>query len=194
MAYTPPLSSAERLEIVEALKRGNLSHRAIAQQFSRSQSTISTIAKDAGITSTHKRKRTPACSGNVESTYDKQARVDFQDRFLSALDGMVTEGGLSPRDAREVAQASKVVLDARRAEDQPEPEEEEAKREDMIVWDDTFATPGESKGLGYDPNTKIGREMIEAVEKIDAGIYLWEERWAEEKAQREAERAQEKEQ
>jgi Trp operon repressor len=116
MGYTPSLNSAERLRIVEALRRGNLSHRELAKQFNRAQSTISKIARDAGITSTHRRKRTPAAS-DVESTYDKQERVNFADRFIGVLDGMITDGGLSPKDAREVAQAAKVVLDARRSED-----------------------------------------------------------------------------
>jgi transposase-like protein len=116
MAYTQTLNSEERLRIVEALRRGNRSHRELAREFGRAQSTISKIARDAGITATHRRKRTPAAS-DVESTYDKQERVNFADRVLGVLDGMITEGGLSPRDIREVAQAAKVVLDARRSED-----------------------------------------------------------------------------
>src|SRR5215212_3681720 len=111
-----PLTSEERLEIVEALRRGNLSHRALAQQFDRAQSTISAIAKDAGISSSHRRKRTPAAK-DLESTYSKEERIRFEDRILGVLDEMVAAGGLSPREVREVAQAAKVALDARRSED-----------------------------------------------------------------------------
>ena len=111
-----PLTSEERLEIVEALRRGNLSHRALAQQFNRSQSTISGIAKDAGISSSHRRKRTPAAK-DLESTYSREERIRFEDRILGVLDEMVAAGGLSPREVRELAQAAKVALDARRSED-----------------------------------------------------------------------------
>jgi transposase len=160
MAYTPKLNSQERLRIVEALRRGNRSHRELASEFNRAQSTISKIARDAGITSTHRRKRTPAALGEVESTYDKQARVALEDRFLSALDSMITDGGLSPRDAREIAQAAKVVLDARRSEDVREPEDEKANRTEWV----SFEGMGE---MAYDPNTKLGREMIKLEEEWD---------------------------
>jgi hypothetical protein len=110
------------MEIAEVLRKGNLSHRDIAARFNRAQSTISKIARDAGITPTHRRRRTPAASHDLEITYDKQERINFQDRFIGVLDGMITDGGLSPREAREVAQASKVVFDARRAEDIEQPD------------------------------------------------------------------------
>ena len=116
MANKGPLTSEERLEIVEALRRGNHSHRALAQQFNRSQSTISGIAKDAGISSSHRRRRTPAAK-DLESTYSREERIRFEDRILGVLDEMVAAGGLSPREVREVAQAAKVALDARRSED-----------------------------------------------------------------------------
>ena len=144
MSHNAPLSREERLEIVEALRKGNLSHRELAQRFNRAQSTISKLARDAGITPTHRRKRTPAAS-DVECTYDKRERVYFADRFIGVLDGMITEGGLSPRDAREVAQAAKVVLDARRSEDVELDEGQESKGErpylplmgDMGIYVDT---------------------------------------------------------
>jgi hypothetical protein len=140
MANKPPLTTKERLDIVEALKKGNLSHRELAKRFNRAQSTISKVARDAGITPAHRRKRTPAAS-DVEASYDKQERVNFADRFIGVLDGMITDGGLSPRDAREVAQAAKVVLDARRAEDiEPEPtnEPDRAGYVSLGLGDSTF--------------------------------------------------------
>jgi transposase-like protein len=129
MANNLPLGREEKLEIAEVLRKGTLSHREIARQFKRSQSTISKLARDAGITPSHRRKRTPAAS-DVESTYDQRERVDFADRFLGVLDGMISDGGLSPRDAREVAQAAKVVLDARRAEDIEPEQSGESKGEE----------------------------------------------------------------
>jgi hypothetical protein len=130
MANNSPLTREERLEIVEALRKGNVSHRELAQRFNRAQSTVSKIARDSGITPAHRRKRTPAAS-DVESTYDWQERKNFADRFLGVLDGMVSEGGLSPRDTKEVAQAFKVVMDARRAEDVGPPEKSgEVKEEE----------------------------------------------------------------
>jgi transposase-like protein len=159
MGNNRPLSSEERLEIVELLKRGSLSHREIGKRVGRAQSTVSSIAKDIGATPSHRRKRTPAASA-VESTYDKQERVNFEDRFIGVLDGMITEGGLSPRDAREIAQAAKVVLDARRSEDL-EPEKGEESR---VTW--------QPIGLGdiqVDPNTWVGREMLRLEAELEAG-------------------------
>jgi hypothetical protein len=152
-----PLTSEEKLQIVEVLRKGNRSHREVARQFNRAQSTISSIARDAGITPTHRRRRTPAAS-DVESTYDKQERVNFADRFIGVLDGMVSRGGLSPKDAREVAQAAKVVLDARRGED-IEPDSTIAPDEEGYI----------ALGLGemrVDPNSYMGREMLKVEEEL----------------------------
>src|SRR5215210_3910359 len=150
-----PLASEERLEIVEALRRGNLSHRALAQQFNRSQSTISGIAKDAGISSSHRRKRTPAAK-DLESTYSREERIRFEDRILGVLDEMVAAGGLSPREVREVAQAAKVALDARRSEDGGDRlGDEKAEKSNQ-----TFVKVGLGD-LAVDPNTDIGRELLE---------------------------------
>lgn len=153
-----PLTSEERLEIVEVLKKGNLSHRAIAARFNRAQSTISSIARDAGITPTHRRRRTPAAR-DVESTYSREERINFVDRIIGVLGGMVDKGGLSPREAREVTQAAKVALDARRSED--------------VEPASSFAEPDEdgyvSIGLGemrVDPNSYMGREMLKVEEEL----------------------------
>jgi IS30 family transposase len=80
MAKTGPVTSEERLEIVEALKRGNLSHREIARRFDRAQSTVSAIAKDAAITPTNRRKRTPAATA-VEDTYSRRRRPPSNKRW-----------------------------------------------------------------------------------------------------------------
>jgi transposase-like protein len=156
MGHKPPLTAEERLEIVEVLKRGNLSHRAIAKQFNRSQSTISTIAKDAGITSTHKRKRSPAAK-DLEGSFTREERVKFLDRSIGAVDHMFGGGGLTPRELREVAQAAKVLLDARRSEDVREPEERSANRR----W-----IPLEGMGeMEVDADTEVGRAMLKLEEK-----------------------------
>jgi transposase-like protein len=164
MANKPPLTTEERLRIVEALKKGNLSHRAIAKQFNRSQSTISTIAKDAGITPTHRRKRTPAAQ-DVEGSFTREERINLTDRVLGVIGGLVEDGGLSPRDLRETTQALKQALDARRSED-IEPKGDDRSKEGGIVWDEAFASE-DSLGMGYDPNTEIGREMIRFTQKLD---------------------------
>jgi hypothetical protein len=36
-----------------------------------------------------------------------------------------------------------------------------------LVWDESFAVPGESRGIGYDPNTYVGREMIKLKEELE---------------------------
>ena len=60
MANSTPLTADEKLQIVDALKKGNLSHREIAKRFGRAQSTISMLARDAGVSPTHRRRRTAA--------------------------------------------------------------------------------------------------------------------------------------
>jgi Helix-turn-helix domain len=155
MANKGPLTSEERLEIVEALRRGNLSHRALAQQFNRSQSTISAIAKDAGISSSHRRKRTPAAR-DLESTYSREERIRFEDRILGVLDEMVAAGGLSPREVREVAQAAKVALDARRSEDGDRLGDEKAEKSNQ-----TFVKSGH-------PHHSNPVNLEEVFRKLDA--------------------------
>lgn len=123
------MSSEERLQIAEALRKGNLSHHEIGKRFGRAQSTISKIARDAGITPTHRRRRTPSAK-DVEGTYDREERVNFTDRFIDTLSRMIGGGGLTPREAREVAQAAKVALDARRAED-TEPDRQEGEEPEL---------------------------------------------------------------
>jgi hypothetical protein len=184
MANNRPLRGEERLQIVEVLKKGNLSHREIAKRFNRAQSTISAVARVAGITPTHRRRRTPAASHDLEITYDKQERINFQDRFIGVLDGMLTDGGLSPREAREVAQASKVVFDARRAEDiEPSeahtnltPQELEKKGFEGLTPQELEKQGWVEVGLGdvrIHPDTVIGRELLEAGEKAERE---WRER------------------
>ena len=116
MTYRRPMDSEERRNIVEMLKRGNLSHREISRRVNRSQSKISTIAKEEGITPTYKRRRSSAVEG-VEETFSKERRVATADKFLASLDELVSSGGLTLREAREVGQSLKVGLEARRAED-----------------------------------------------------------------------------
>jgi transposase-like protein len=166
MANNSQLTREERLEIVEALRKGNASHRELAQRFRRAQSTISKVARDSGISPTHRRKRTPAAS-DVDSTYGKQERVDFADRFLGALDGMITEGGLSPRDAREVAQAAKVVLDARRSEDVEDVKDGDTK--------ETHSSPGGPRLEAFNLEEMFGR-LDREQEALDAAREEGEER------------------
>jgi transposase len=180
MGHNGPLTSKERLEIVEVLKKGNLSHREIAARFNRAQSTVSKLARDAGITPTHRRRRTPAAR-DVESTYTREERINFVDRIIGVLGGMVDGGGLSPREAREVTQAAKVALDARRSEDVEHseaalgqgnltPQELEKKGFEGLTPQELEKHGWVDVGLGdvrIHPDTEIGRELLEAGEKAE---------------------------
>jgi hypothetical protein len=175
------LRHEEKLEILEVLRRGNLSHHEIAKRFNRAQSTVSKIARDASITPTHRRKRSGAAK-DPETTYGKEQRIAFQDRFIGVLEDMVESGGLTPKDVREVAQAAKVVLDARRSEDVEPDEDEKSQQSQTLV-------PLEGMGeMMADPNTDVGREMLKLEAQLLQGRDPWKERWAQEKAEREAER------
>jgi transposase len=79
MANRRPLRTEEKLKITEALRKGNLSHREISRQFKRSQSTVNQIAKDAVITPTLRRKRSPRAH-DVEGTYSREQRIELVDR------------------------------------------------------------------------------------------------------------------
>jgi hypothetical protein len=154
------------LEIVEALRKGNLSHREIGKRFNRAQSTISKIARDVGIMPNHRRKRSPAAK-DVEGTYGKEQRVAFADRFLGVLEDMVEGGGLTPKDMREVGQAAKLALDARRAED-IEPDSREG--EEPELW------PIGLGEMSIDLSTPLGRQLkAELEERAGPGADAWRE-------------------
>ncbi len=132
MANNKPLTSDEKLEIVEVLKRGNLSHRAVAKQFNRSQSTVSQIARDAGITPTHRRRRTPAAK-DIEGSFGGRERIKLADSVLGVISQMIKGGGHTPRELKDITQALKLALEARRAEDPSETDE--AKKEEIEYVD-----------------------------------------------------------
>jgi transposase-like protein len=113
----------KREAIVADIKARIKSFRQIGRDHSVSQSTVSAIAKEEGISPTRKRKRTAAAK-DVEGTYSRAERVAVADKALSALDELIASGGLNPREMREATQALKQTLDARRAEDLPSPEGE----------------------------------------------------------------------
>jgi hypothetical protein len=158
VGHKPSLTSEERLEIVEVLRKGNLSHREIAARFNRAQSTISKIARDVGLRPSHRRKRTPAAV-DVEGTYNDEERINFCDRIIGALDGMVSNGGLTPRDMKELTTAAKAALDARRAED-VEPEKDERA-------DRAWVKDGVLGDMAFDPNTYIGREILKLDRELE---------------------------
>jgi transposase-like protein len=115
------LTREQREAIIADIKARIKSFHQIARDHSVSQSTVSAIAKEEGISPTRKRKRTAAAK-DVEGTYSRAERVAVADKALSALDELIASGGLNPREMREATQALKQTLDARRAEDFPEPE------------------------------------------------------------------------
>jgi len=159
MANNRPLTSEERLEIVEALKRGNLSHRAIAQQFKRSQSTISAIARDAGVAPTHRRRRTAAAK-DIEGTYSREERVAIADKALGVLNDLLSSGGLSPRELKETTAALKLTLDARRAEDFPEQGESTSRSESRVSCEFNLA----------EEFRRLDREIEEAEEEMGSSV------------------------
>jgi transcriptional regulator with XRE-family HTH domain len=163
MANNEPITGEEREQILEMLRRGNLTHREISRRMGRAQSSISRLAKSEDIQTVHKRKRT-AVAKDVEGTFSRDERVALADKVLGVVSGLIEGGGLNAKDLRETTMALKEALAARRLEDQPE---EAGKETDDTVWDASFALPGESKGIGYDPNTAIGREMIKLQRELE---------------------------
>jgi len=98
---------------------------------------------------------------------------------------------LNARELKEVTASLKQTLEARRGEDFPEQDDKGKSRGDDIYWEPAFSDPNDPEiGLGFDPRTEIGREMIAVSKAIDEGRDLYADRCAREKAQREAERAE----
>jgi transposase-like protein len=157
MANNSPLGREEKLEIVEALRKGNASHRELARRFKRSQSTISKLARDSGITPVHRRMRSPAAA-DLEGSFTREERINLTDRVLGVIGALVEGGGLNPRELRETTQALKQTLDARRAEDIAPPEQSEESKQNTWV----------PLGLGdirYDISTPFGQELAKKMQE-----------------------------
>jgi transposase-like protein len=179
------LSSKEKEGILNDIKRHSASFQSIAKKHSVSISTVSRLAGENGLSSP--RKRTSAAQV-PEHSYDRAQRISALDRMLNSIDTMVERGGLSSRQIKDLAGAAKEVFATRRAEDiEPVPE---GKKEKNTVWLEEFAVPGESRGIGVDPEDPVvGRKMLEFSKQLDEGRDPFAERAAEEKAAREAARA-----
>jgi transposase-like protein len=148
MANSSPLGREEKLEIVEALRKGNASHRELARRFKRSQSTISKLARDSGITPVHRRMRSPAAA-DLEGSFTREERINLTDRVLGVIGALVEGGGLNPREQ---------TLDARRAEDIDPPEQSEESKQNTWV----------PLGLGdirYDISTPFGQELAKKMQE-----------------------------
>jgi transposase-like protein len=179
------LRKEEKEAIVRDIRAKKKSFQQISRDHSVSISTVSRFAAELGLASPRKKTK-PA--GVPEHSYDRARRISALDRMVLSIEQMVSNGGLSSRQLKDLAGAAQSVFATRRAEDiEPEPEPQKA---DQTVWLEEFATEN-SPGIGLNPNTEIGREMLEFKQQIDAGIDPFKQRWAEEKAQREQERAEE---
>jgi hypothetical protein len=121
-----------------------------------------------------------------EHNYDRTKRISALDRMLNSIETMVANGGLSSRQLKDLAGVAPSVFSTRRQED-IEPEEQKKDEPDDIYWDRVFSDPNDPEvGIGYDPKTKSGREMIEFSKALDEGRDPFAEPNAKEKAQREA--------
>ena len=178
------LSKEQRGAIERDIRAKKKSFRQISLDHSTSISTISRIGAELGLASPRKKTQPVEVP---EHSYDRTKRISALDRMLNSIDTMVERGGLSSRQIKDLAGAAKEVYATRRAEDiEPDPEE---KRKETTVWLGEFATPGESRGIGVDPEDPVvGRKMLEFSKKLDEGRDPFAERAAEEKAAREAAR------
>jgi hypothetical protein len=168
VAIRRPITSEERAEIIQLLRKGNLSHREISRRVNRAQSSISAIARDASITPVKKLKRTPAAT-EVEGTFSRDGRISVADSAIGVISELLRGGGLSPRDLKETTAALKTALESRRMED-VEVDPEEAKK-DRTTWLEALATPGESRGIGVQPsNGEVGVRMVAFAKAAEEGF------------------------
>ena len=115
MRQRPPLTPEERAKIVSLLKEGGLSQGAIARMVGKAQSTISSIAAKEGLSAP--RHRTPIQANHARRVYAREQRRELIDKFLSLAEAMIDEGGMSPREARELVQGIGIAIEKRRLED-----------------------------------------------------------------------------
>jgi transposase-like protein len=152
------LTPEQREAIIKDIKARKLTFRRIAHKHQVSSATVSTLAEREGLRRPRKTtpKTTPATPA-PDNSYDRAQRISALDRMLNSIDKMIEKGGLSTSQLKDLAGAAQSVYSTRRAEDiEPDPEE---KKQDTTVWLEEFATPGESRGIGLDLNTEVGRRM-----------------------------------
>ena len=115
MTQRSSLTPEERAKIVSLLKEGGLSQGAIARMVGRAQSTISQVAAQEGLSAP--RHKTPVQANHARRVYASEQRRELLDKFLSLAEAMIDAGGMSPREARELAQGIGTLLEKRRLED-----------------------------------------------------------------------------
>jgi transposase-like protein len=115
MTQRMPLAPEERAKIVSLLKEGGLSQGAIARLVGRAQSTVSSVAAQEGLSAP--RHRTPVQANHARRVYAREQRRELLDKFLSLAEAMIDEGGMSPREIRELGQGIGTAIEKRRLED-----------------------------------------------------------------------------
>jgi hypothetical protein len=174
------LSTEEKESILKDIRAKKKSFQQISKDHRVSISTVSRMAAELGLASPRKKTK-PA--DVPEHSYDRTRRISALDRMVLSIEQMVSNGGLSSRQLKDLAGAAQSVFATRRAEDiEPDPEE---KKKETTVWLGEFATPGESRGIGVDPETEIGKQMVEFSNQLNAGRDPFAERWAKQKQEAE---------
>ena len=115
MTQRSPLTPEERAKIVSLLKEGGLSQGAIARLVGRAQSTVSSVAAQEGLSAP--RHKTPVQANHARRVYAREQRRELLDKFLSLAEARIDEGGMSPREARELVQGIATAIEKRRLED-----------------------------------------------------------------------------
>jgi hypothetical protein len=108
------LSKPEKEAILNDIRSRSLSFQSISKKHRVSISTVSRLAAENGLSSP--RKRSSAVE-KPEHSYDREQRVSVLDKMLASIDRMVSRGGLSSRQLKDLAGAAKEVTATRRQED-----------------------------------------------------------------------------
>jgi hypothetical protein len=108
------LSKPEKEAILNDIRSRTLSFQSISKKHRVSISTVSRLAAENGLSSP--RKRSSAVE-KPEHSYDREQRVSVLDKMLASIDRMVSRGGLSSRQLKDLAGAAKEVTATRRQED-----------------------------------------------------------------------------
>jgi transposase-like protein len=108
------LSKPEKEAILNDIRSRSLSFQSISKKHRVSISTVSRLAAENGLASP--RKRSSAVE-KPEHSYDREQRKSVLDRMLHSIDKMVERGGLSSRQLKDLASATKELAASRRSED-----------------------------------------------------------------------------
>lgn len=108
-----PVTDKERLAIIEALKSGK-SQTATAKEFGRGASTVSRVARGAGLDAAYS---TPKKANAARVWFAKQERIALNAELFGRLREMLSDEDLTATELKNLAIAYGILVEKRRLEE-----------------------------------------------------------------------------